>query len=77
MKQAEAWSPEEQLAWEKARHLQWRALAKNWEDSLRKAREEIAFLRKVNYDLVTENKRLMGQSAAPVSKKSPGGIYIP
>jgi len=74
VKQAEAWSLEEQLSWEKARHLQWRALAESWEDSLRKAREEIAFLRQVNGQLLMEIEKLKGGVAV---KKSTGGVYLP
>jgi hypothetical protein len=72
-------TPEEQLKWEKDNHLRWRALAKNWEESLKQAREEIAMLRKVNGQLLAEINRLRQVPVAGTvsAKKSSGGVYLP
>jgi hypothetical protein len=70
---------EEKLRWEKVRHLHWRGLAAAWEDSLRRARNEIAMLRKVNGQLLAEINRLRQVPVAGTvsAKKSSGGVYLP
>jgi hypothetical protein len=66
---------EDKLRWEKVCHLRWRAIAMSWEDSYRKARNEIAFLRKANYDLIQENTLLKGGQIQ--IRKTDSGIILP